>query len=118
MAGVVKIEAGGQSRPFRFKYRAIKSLAAELGVEDLEGLPARLQKADFQMLEALLYHGFKAGAEYEKEPINFSRDEIEDWLEEDVTFFKPALKEAQQQLMAALTGPNAPSPAKKKARGK
>lgn len=105
MAGVIKIEAGGQLRPFRFKYRAIKSLSAELNVEDLEGLPAKLQKLDFDTIEALLYHGFKAGAEYEKEPVDFKREDLQDWMDEDLSFFKPAIEEAKEQLKAALTGP-------------
>lgn len=111
MAGVIKIEAGGQKRPFRFKYRAIKSLAAHLEVKNLEELPDKMVGDGFEGLEAMLYYGFKAGAEYEKEPVDFSIDDIEEWLEEDVTFFQPALHEAKQQLMAALTGPQKSKPA-------
>lgn len=105
MAGVVQIEAGGRKRPFRFKYKAIKNLAADLGVENLEDLPEKITGQNFKSIEAMLYHGFKAGAEYQDEKVDFDHKAIEDWLEEDLTFFKPALVYAQEQLIAALTGP-------------
>jgi hypothetical protein len=106
MQGVIMIKAGGLNRPFRFKYRAIKGLAADLKAETLEELPAKMQSASFEVVESILYHGFRAGAEYLKEPVDFKKEDLEGWLEDDLEFFKPAIEEAKNQLLAAITGPN------------
>tara|TARA_R110001592_G_scaffold68626_1_gene210250 strand:+ start:6997 stop:7359 length:363 start_codon:yes stop_codon:yes gene_type:complete len=103
--GVINIEVGGVKRPFRFKYLAIKGLAADLNADSLEEIPAKLQNVSLEMIESILYHGFRAGAEYQKMPLDFKREDIEAWLDEDMQFFKPAIEEAKVQLLAAIQGP-------------
>lgn len=117
-AGLIKIEAGGRKRPFRFQYAAMKRLCADLEVPGIEQLPQALDPITFEALESMLFHGFKAGAKYAGEDVDFKREDLEDWLDEDLSFFQPAITEVQKQIVASLRGPDNGQPAKKKAPAK
>lgn len=74
------ITIGGQERPIRFGYKAIKAISKKL----------KLKLGDFQQImdsfeniEVLAYYGFINGAESVGQKVDFNLKDIADWLDLD-----------------------------------
>lgn len=67
------IELGGQKRPFRMSYRAIKKVKKAVAAEHDE----------LDQLEITLLAGFEAGAKAEKVTFKGDQEAIADWLDDE-----------------------------------
>ena len=107
----VKIEVGGKKRLFRFSYLAMKSLAVDHGKERIEDIPSLMEGGlSFDFIEGIMYHGFKAGANYEKEEIDFDKEDMASWIDENVEIVATITKEVMEQFKASMSGPNGGKP--------
>lgn len=73
------IEVGGEKRPFRLSYKAIKELKAEQK-KNPEIVHDETAYAEFQ-----IFLGFKHGALKEGQEIDFKLSDMEDWIDEDMS---------------------------------
>lgn len=107
----VKIEVGGKKRLFRFSYLAMKGLAADHGLVKIEDVPGLLKDGlNFDFLEGVMYHGFKDGARYENEDVDFEEKDMAVWIDEDLSIVKTITHEVMEGFKASMSGPDGGKP--------
>lgn len=96
------IEAGGQKRPFRFAWKAVKTLMSEVGIDRLAGLQELEKVADKpENITAILRIGFEHGAKSEGEEIAITDEMVDDWIDEDFGLIERGVQAFARQLTAA-----------------
>lgn len=85
------IEIGGKIRPIRFGLRAFQTISKEF-VKNYEK-PKASDFSDFALdnLDLIAYAGLRQGAMKEGQPVDFTREEVEEWLDEDFTLTTPIM---------------------------
>jgi hypothetical protein len=73
---LILIKAGGKERPFNFGWRSINELQTE-------GMPDPTQG-----LLSAAFKGFKYGAVIQKEPVDFTQEDVINWIDQDQKMFK------------------------------
>lgn len=82
----------GVKRPFRFSWKALRRLADELGVQKLTELGEIVQELPMDKIGVFLQIGFEAGAKREKLAVDFTFDDVEDWLDDDFSILTRAFE--------------------------
>jgi hypothetical protein len=108
-----------EKHPIRLSYRVFKGMKAEMGDVDLD----KLQSLDTAVMETMLWHGLISGYKSEDKVMPFTREEMEDILDECfyeflklIPLFFPKAKVNESQLGNALPNlenqkePQEPSP--------
>lgn len=68
----------GQQYPIRLSYRAFQGMRIDLKTVDL----TKIDSMDPQVLESMLFHGLLAGAKSTEKEMAFTREQMEDFLDE------------------------------------
>lgn len=95
----VQIKVNKKNRPFLISYRAAKDLAT-IEVDDPE-ITTRNSGFDYQ--ELMMFLGFKYGAISEKKEIDFTQENVVEWIDADIDLF-PVLVEHIKNMSKAVTG--------------
>ena len=82
------IEINQQARPFRFSLIAMKKLC-KLTKSKLSGLGVALD--DIENIVTMIHIGFEMGAKKEGVEIDFSRKDVEEWLDDDYSIIEQAM---------------------------
>ena len=83
------IQVNDQPRPFRFSLLAIKKLC-KLTESKLSELALVLD--DIENIITMVHIGFEMGAKKEKVKIDFSRKDVEQWLDDDYSILEQAME--------------------------
>ena len=83
------IQVNDQPRPFRFSLLAIKKLC-KLTESKLSELAQVLD--DIENIITMVHIGFEMGAKKEEVKIDFSRKDVEQWLDEDYGILEQAME--------------------------
>ena len=82
------IEIDNQARPFRFSLIAMKKLC-KITSSTLSGLGQALD--DIDNIVTMIPIGFEMGAKKEGTEIDFSRKDVEQWLDDDYSIIEQAM---------------------------
>lgn len=82
------IEINGKSYPVRFSYSAIRSFLMKTGLalSDLSNVDKLILH-----LPILIYAGMDSGAKKAKEKLTMTLEQIEDWIDDDMSNIEKAL---------------------------
>ena len=83
------IQVNDQPRPFRFSLLAIKKLC-KITESKLSELAQVLD--DIENIITMVHIGFEMGAKKEEVKIDFSRKDVEQWLDEDYSILEQAME--------------------------
>jgi len=75
-----KVEIGGQERPIRFSYLALKDICNKCGLKLSE---MNQLGSEIEHIGIITYYGLKAGAKKIGEPFKYKITDIEDWLDNE-----------------------------------
>ena len=81
------IDINDQQKPFRFSFIALKKLCAKAKCK-LSDLDKALN--DPEHIVNMLYIGFTEGHKYTNEKIDFTREDVEKWIDEDFSLLQKA----------------------------
>jgi len=86
------IEIGGKVRPVRFGLRAFQIISKEFVKSKENPTGTDFSEFAFDNIDLIAYAGLKQGAMKENQEVDFSREDVEDWLDSDFTLTTPILK--------------------------
>tara|TARA_R100001440_G_scaffold61921_2_gene81876 strand:- start:692 stop:991 length:300 start_codon:yes stop_codon:yes gene_type:complete len=75
-----KVELGGQERPIRFSYLALKDICKKCGLKLSE---MNLLGTEIDHIGIITYYGLKYGAKKIGEPFKYKVSDIENWLDNE-----------------------------------
>ena len=75
-----KVEIGGQERPIRFSYLALKDICNKCGLKLSE---MNQLGSEIDHIGIITYFGLKAGAKKIGEPLKYKVADIEEWLDNE-----------------------------------
>jgi len=112
------LNAGGKQRPFRFSWRALTKLAAELGVKEVLKLDDVLESPHFEHIPLIIFFGVESGYRKEGVECNVTLEDVNDWIDEDMSLIQRSTELLNQQLAKHFPEekkavPKAKGPAKK-----
>ena len=74
---------GGKERPFKFCLNSLFEFA-ELEKKPVEDVLNKWDELDFKQLLTLVYCCFKYGAKYENQEVDFTQENVNDWIWDDM----------------------------------
>jgi len=92
------LNAGGEQRPFRFSWRALTKLAAELGVKEVLKLDEVLESPHFEHIPLIIFFGVESGCRKEKVDFTISLDDVNDWIDDDMSLIQRSTELLNKQL--------------------
>ena len=95
------LRAGGENHPFRFSWRALKKLAAKLGLKKVAELDQALTGLEFEHIPTLIHIGIEEGYRMEGKECPVTTDTVEDWLDEDFGLMMRAMEAVGEQMQSA-----------------
>ncbi len=90
----VDIKAGGKDRPFRLGYKAMK----ELAVEESNNPDLTKKNMGLDYAELQFFLGFKYGAITHGIEVDFTKEDIVDWIDKDFTLLDKMTKAAESMM--------------------
>jgi hypothetical protein len=101
-----RINIGGKERPIEFGWNGMRIFCreAKIPLAKIDRLGDDMTPDDVTIL---LYAGLRHGAEREKEKVEFTVDDVGEWINDDMTVIAKAMQIFQEQ-MPKLKNPEAP----------
>jgi hypothetical protein len=92
-----KLFIGGSERPIEYGWNGIRIFCRLAGITlaDLTKLGDDLTPDNITML---IYAGLKHATEREKQPVDFSVDDVGDWINDDITVISRVMQIFKQQM--------------------
>lgn len=106
------IELGGKKRPVSFGFYAFKVFEDETGISFTK-MGESLENMNVDILTAFIYSGLCSGAKKSNQAIDFSRDDIYDWLDDFSGSIDSIVKVFTDSMPKSLTGKNVKAPSRK-----
>lgn len=97
----------GVKRPFRFRVSALSEMAALLEVKTLKEVAEILQEVPVDKIAPFVEIGLRHGAKKDKAPVNFTMDDVVDWVDEDFGIFVRAMEIASEDMQMSFDPGNA-----------
>jgi hypothetical protein len=95
---------GGENRPFRASWKQLKAIAAKKGFKKLAELGEVLSDLTLDEVPFFVHLCLQAGAKKAGSDFNYSIEDVEDWVDEDMS----VVMEAFQKVADNLSGGGKP----------
>lgn len=100
---------GGKERPFKFCLNSLIEFTELEGITIEEALTG-WDKLDFRQMLKIIYCSFKYGAKFEGQEVDFTQENVNDWIWEDME----KMNELKELIIKSMPKPKNPKAPQKK----
>jgi hypothetical protein len=95
MSSVKYLQIGGENRPFRLRFKALKVFVAKTGLDI-----GQLANMDLNHISELIAVGLTHGYQYIGEPTIVTAEQVDNWLDEDFRPISQAMEVLSEEMKA------------------